>query len=169
VQQARHLRTWPWAFALATGTLRGPADPDIIVHVGDPIRQDDFVYRVRSVSARRHIGDLRPSGLYRLITFAVENRARRINHLWDNAIGYLVTGDGRTFENDTSAQRALDLLVPFGWKDRYVTPADESQETTLVFDVPQDAAPLYLKVRGELLMGDVLAFNPGQRTRVQLG
>ena len=164
----RPLRSWPWAFGLATGVLAGCAGPDAVIGVGDRLRHDDFIYLVRSVSRRDQIGPLRPSGAYRLVTFVVENRAGRVNHIWDNSIGYLVSDDGRTFENDTAAQRALDRVDTFGWQERYVTPPEQTAHTTLVFDVPTDTTTLYLKVRGELLMGDVLNFNRYQRTRIRL-
>jgi hypothetical protein len=166
--RSSHARTWPLAFALATGTLAGCIGPDPLAKVGDGIRHDDFIYRVISLSTRDRIGTLHPAGVYRLIGFAVENHAGRVNHLWDNRIGYLVTDDGRSFENDEAAQQALDRVASFGWKARYVTPAEQRDETTLVFDVPIDAGPLYLKVRGELLMGDVFTFNRYQRTRVRV-
>ena len=163
-----HVRTWPLVVAIASGAFAGCTGQDIVVNLGDSIQHDDFIYRVTHVRTMDRIGPLRPSGTYHAVTVVVENHAGRVNHVWNNTIAYLIAGDGQTFENDTHAQQALDRLTPFGWQDRYVTPAEETAHTTLVFDVPTGATPLYVKVRGELLMGDVFAFNRYQRTRVRL-
>ena len=96
-------------------------------------------------------------------------RAGRVSHEWTNDIAFLVDARGRRYENDQELQQALDRSRPFGWAATYLTRAEASQTTMLVFDVPVEAPrPLDIMVRGELLMGDVLDGVRFRRTRVRL-
>jgi hypothetical protein len=144
------------------------AGPDRVVGVGESVRHDDFLYSVAAVQREKAIGDRRARGTFQIVTVQVENRAGRVAHQWGNNIAYLVDELGRQYENDDEAQRALDARAPFGLSDHYVTPAEASQTTKLVFDLPDEVKAPYLKFRGYLLMGDVFDGNMYKRTRVKL-
>jgi hypothetical protein len=153
---------------LVTG-LHGCAEEEPILRVGESIRHDDFLYTVLAAQPVPRIGDRVARGQFLVVNFEVTNRAGRVSHQWANDIAYLVDARGRRYENDPDLQQALDRWRPFGWSASYLTRAEASQSTMLVFDVPAEAPrPLDIKVRGELLMGDVLDGVRFRRTRVRL-
>ena len=134
----------------------------------DRIRHDDFEYSVTGVDKLERIGNVTARGVFYLVTFVVENHARRVDHGWHNNTAYLVDEHGQTYDNEAAAQQALEQIRPFGLKGRYLTPPGAVDKTVLVFDVPRDVKEPYLKVRGEFLMGDLFDGNQYKRTRVQL-
>jgi hypothetical protein len=149
--------------------LTGCRDDDPVLELGESIRHDDFLYTVLAAQAVPRIGDRAARGHYLVVHFEVINRAGRVAHTWSNEIAYLVDAHGRRYENDTYLQQALDRMRPFGWSARYLTKAETSQATMLVFDVPPEASrPLDIMVRGELLMGDVLDGVRFRRARVRV-
>lgn len=139
-----------------------------LIGLGERIHHDDFEYLVERAETVERIGDRRPGGVFLIVTFTVENHAKRVDHEWANDIGYIVDEEGRQYENDPDAQKALSGLTPSGYKVRYVTPAGAVETTTLVFDLPRGVKEPYLKVRGSLLMGDVFDANQYRNTRVKL-
>jgi hypothetical protein len=156
-------------FGLALIALAGAcAGPPRTIGIGQNIHHDDFEYTVRRVERLDQIGTLKPVGLFYVVTFQVENRARRVGHDWDNTLAYLTDERGREYENSASAQRALNDLEPFNWRDRYHTNAGDTETTKFVFDLPRTVAEPYLRVRGETLMGDVFDGNQFTKTRVNL-
>jgi len=85
----------------------------------------------------------------------VENRALRVGHKWDNSIAYIVDGEGYIFENNRNAQNFYEMISPFGLHENYNTMAGKTDSVILVFDLPQNISEPYLKVRGNILMGDI--------------
>jgi Domain of unknown function (DUF4352) len=164
----RPLRTVLKVVLMWGAVLSGCAVQDRVIDPGTRIHHDDFEYSVRDIDRTDRIGDKQAGGTFLVVTFQVENRAGRVNHRWSNDIAYIVDGTGRQYESDGAAQRALEAVKPFGYKDRYVTPAEAVETTRLVFDLPKDVKEPYLKVRGEFLMGDLFDANQYQRTRVKL-
>jgi hypothetical protein len=139
-----------------------------MIDLGDNIHHDDFEYSVQHLDRTEEIGNLRTRGTFLLVTFQVENQAKRVNHRWSNDIAYIVDAAGVEYENNTEAQKELDRIKPFGYKPEYVTPAGNTETTILVFDVPKSVTQPFLKVRGSLMMGDVFDLNEYTRTRVKL-
>jgi hypothetical protein len=123
-------------FVTALSACSG-AGPEHVVAVGDRIRHDDFDYSVRKVERAERIGPRAAAGLFYIVTFQVENRARRVDHAWNDAIAYLVDEHGRTFESDPAGGRAEHRSTT--GPVRHVTPAGTT-ETVLVFDVPKGSA-----------------------------
>jgi hypothetical protein len=149
--------------------LTGCRDDDPILGVGEPIRHDDFSYTVLGARPLPRIGARQARGQYLVVHFEVANRAGRVSHAWSNGIAYLVDARGHRYENDVALQQALDQQAAFGWAPGYLTRAETSEATMLVFDVPPEAVrPLDIMVRGELLLGDVLDGVRFRRTRVRL-
>lgn len=130
------------------------------IGLGQPIRHDDFLYSVRRVETPDRIGTLHSTGRFWVVTFVVQNEARRVSHAWTNATAYVTDEHGRTYENQPSAQQQLNRAQPFGWRNQYVTPAGRTDSTRLVFDLPASVRRPYARVRGDVLMGDV--FDGGQ-------
>lgn len=161
--------TKPLRIALVWGALcSGCAGHDKIIDPGARIHHDDFEYSVQRLDRIDRIGGRQAGGAFYIVTFQVENRAGRVDHRWANDIAYIVDGNGRQYENDGAAQMALEAVKPFGYKDRYVTPAGMVGKTILVFDLPKDVKDPSLKVRGDFLMGDLFDANQYRRTRVRL-
>lgn len=149
--------------------LTGCDVDDPVLTVGQGIRHDDFRYTVLGVQVVARIGERRPVGRLLVVHFEVANEARRVEHRWSNRVAYLVDASGRVYENDAAWQQALEAEWPFGWAPDYVTRAGATQRTMLVYDLPDTASrPIDLKVRGELLMGDVLDGAQFRRARVRL-
>lgn len=144
-----------------------------IIGLNQNIHHDDFEYSVTSYkrsSSLPVISDNSGSanGNYYLVHFKVENRAMRVDHQWDNSIGYIVDEDGNRFENSREDQIALDKSLQFGWKEQYNTRYGTSDSTILVFKLPLTVAKPYLMVRGGILMGDVFDKARFRRMKVKL-
>lgn len=129
---------------------------DMVIVPGTRIHHDDFEYTVMEVTRTDRIDDRRAAGVFYVVTFRVENRAKRVSHRWGADIAYIVDEHGRQFEN----------AMPPGIV--HATPAGAVETERLVFDLPADAREPYLKVRGSFLMGDLFDANQYQRQRVRL-
>lgn len=155
------------SFLVADATGCGDEDP--VLRMGEAIRHDDFRYTVRGVLPLPRIGHQQARGQFLVVHFEVRNDAGRVSHAWSNGIAYLVDAQGRRYENDEALQQALNRQRSFGWAPQYLTRAETTDTTMLVFDVPPDVArPLDLMVRGEVLMGDVFDGVRFRRARVRL-
>jgi hypothetical protein len=108
------------------------------------------------------------SGNYYLVRFKVENRAMRVDHQWDNSIGYIVDEDGNRFENSKEDQITLDKSLQFGWKEQYNTRSGTTDSTILVFKLPLNVTRPFLMVRGGILMGDVFDKARFRKMKVKL-
>jgi hypothetical protein len=137
-----------------------------VIGLRQNIHHDDFEYSVQSVEQTDTIGKLHARGIFYLVTFQVESRAKRVDHRWTNDIAYVQEETGIRHGNDVEAQQELNRVRPFGLKDEYVTPAGSIETTVLVFDLPTNAAAPCLQVRGSVLMGDV--FDGGQYRKVKV-
>jgi hypothetical protein len=144
------------------------AGPERVIRVGERIHHDDFEYSVTRVRTMPSIGGRQASGRYVVVTFRVDNHARRVAHEWSNRTAYVVDGSGREFENNVTAQRALAAQERVDYKETYRTLAGDHESTDLVFDVPSEAKEPMLKVRGDILMGDVFDLDQFARTKIRL-
>ncbi|MCX6303115.1 MAG: hypothetical protein NTW82_13135 [Bacteroidia bacterium] len=130
-----------------------------LIGIGDRIHHDDFEYSVSDYTTTKFltngIDTLKAHGIYYLVNFKVENRAMRVGHKWDNFIAYLIDEKGNSYENNTDLQQFYGKTHPFGFNENYETSAGIADSTILVFDIPLNITEPYLKVRGEILMGDV--------------
>jgi hypothetical protein len=147
-------------YLIAAFILISCSGKEKVIGLNEQIHHDDFEYSVLAVEKAGYIGSVKSSGTFYIITFQVENRAKRVEHEWNNSIAYLVEGSGKEYENQPELQKNLQQSRSFLLKDRYVTPAGKTESTILVFEVPAGPKELYLKVRGDLLMGDL--FDGGQ-------
>ena len=144
-----------------------------VIGLNQNIHHDDFEYSVTSYqrsSSLTVVSDNSASaiGNYYLVRFKVENRAMRVDHKWDNSIGYIVDEDGNRFENSKEDQITLEKSLQFGWKEQYNTRSGTSDFTILVFKLPLTVTKPYLMVRGGILMGDVFDKARFRRMKVKL-
>jgi hypothetical protein len=131
-----------------------------VIGLNQNIHHDDFEYSVTSFHRTSTLitfpdSTVKTTGNYYLVRFKVENRALRVDHRWDNSIGYVVDENGKRYENNTKDQMLLDESLHFGWKEQYNTRFGTSDSTILVFNLPPSVIKPYLMVRGGILMGDV--------------
>ena len=139
-----------------------------VIGLRQNIHHDDFQYSVQSVERVAQIGNLSARGTFYIVGFQVENRARRVSHRWDNTIAYLIDETGTLHDNDPAAQKELNGIQPFTYKGEFDTPAEATEATMLVFDLPKEVKQPYLQVRGLLLMGDVFDGSQYKKTKVKL-
>lgn len=136
------------------------------------IHHDDFEYAVTSFEKRKILisGDdtIKAAGNFYLVHFRVINKALRVNHQWDNSIGFIAGEKGKRYGNSKNLQIFLDKESPFGWKELYNTPHGQTETTILVFDIPDDLLNPYLMVSGEILMGDVFDAGKFLKKKVRL-
>lgn len=160
------------SIALLTVFGSGCHRSDTVIGLNENIRHDDFNYRVTAVETRKSIlaDSVRmiAGGTFYIVTFEVENDAKRVGHKWDNRIAYVISEKGDKYENNIAAQRLLNIKEPFEWRENYTTENGSTERTKLVFDVPGNPAELYLKVNGETLMGDVFDLNRFKRIKIKL-
>lgn len=114
------------------------------------------------------IGSLKPNGRFWIVTFAVNNEAKRVDHAWTNKIAFVTDGSGHVYENQPDAQQQLNKRQPFGWQSQYKTSAGRTDSTQLVFDLPTTLKQPYLHFRGDLLMGDAFDGQQFKHTKVRL-
>jgi hypothetical protein len=141
-----------------------------IIGVGDRIHHDDFEYSVTNYQVSRFLKNgndtLKTNGMFYIVTFRVENRARRVGHNWDNRIGYITDENGRKYENIPQVQQFLSKSLPFGYREKYYTPEGAADSACLVFDLPISVTKPCFMVRGETLMGDV--FDKGKFRKMMI-
>jgi hypothetical protein len=146
--------------------------PEYVIKVRENIHHDDFEYSVSNYIISRFLKNgndtLFARGVFYLVNFKVENRAKRVSHEWDNSIAYIIDERGNIYDNVDSVQLFYEKSQHFGLKEKYITPAGISDSTFLAFDLPFDVTRPFLKVRGEVLMGDFLDRSSFRRVRIQL-
>lgn len=113
-----------------------------IIPVGQAVRQDDFLYTVTHVAAKRT-----PSSAVYEVTIQVDNQALRVDYHWSNDTAYVQDDSGRKFHAraDSTGAEAGDSTVPPGG----------SAEFTLDFELPKDARAPVLRYWNGILMGDI--------------
>jgi len=144
------------------------SDKEKIIGLKENIHHDDFEYSVQSVEKTQYIDNIKSKGLFYLVSFRVENQAKRVEHQWDNKIAYVVDENGKRYENTYDLQINLKHTKNFSLKETYITPAGQFESTILVFDIPYDVKEPYLKVNGEFLMGDMFDGYQFKNTKIKL-
>ncbi|HMG14285.1 MAG TPA: DUF4352 domain-containing protein [Saprospiraceae bacterium] len=143
-----------------------------IIGLNQNIHHDDFEYSVTNFIKAKEIGEgetkLVASGNFYLISFKVENNAKRVDHPWDNSIAYIVDENGKEYENNLPAQKKLTESSSFGWIEKHVTSPGSSDTAILVFDIPEAIKTPYLKIKGETLMGDVFDGGKFRKMKIKL-
>jgi hypothetical protein len=144
----------------------------IVIGLHQNIHHDDFEYSVSDYKMTGFLNNsadtLKAKGIFYLVNFKVENRALRVGHKWNNSIAYIVDDKGNDYENDTYAQQFYEKSHPFGFSENYNTLSGTTDSTILIFDLPANIREPYLKVRGDILMGDVADRARFRKVRVKL-
>jgi hypothetical protein len=145
---------------------------EYVIGIGERIHHDDFEYSVSDVIISRFLKNGRDTlyakGMFYMVKFKVENNAKRVNHEWDNTIAYITDERAGTFQNDPAIQKFYEKSKPFGLKEKYITPAGSADSTYIAFDLPFNVTMPYLKVKGDILMGDFFDGALFRRVRIKL-
>jgi uncharacterized protein DUF4352 len=142
--------------------------PPLVVLIGEPIRQDDFLYTVVGVSKAHALGNddhrVVARGLFYVATIEVANQALRVSYRWDPSIVYVTDAAGRKYQVSLDGQRALDAAKP---TDLIVEPGSATR-FQVAFDLPSGVARPELAFSNGILMGDVFNGAAYMRARVPL-
>ena len=138
------------------------------IGIKENIHHDDFEYSVVDFYKTDNISGQKANGTFYVVTFQVQNKAKRVNHEWDNNIAYMTDENNKEYANLNDKQKSLNSVKPFNLKDKYITPAGATELTTFVFDIPKEVNQPYLKVRGEFLMGDMFDGSQFANTKIKL-
>ena len=144
------------------------SDKEIIIGLKEKIHHDDFDYSVQYAEKTEFIGNVRSKGMFYIVTFRVENNAKRVDHKWDNNTAFIIDTNGNVYKNSYEMQVNLKVLRDFQLKEKYITPAGKYEETLLVFDIPNEVKEPYLKVNGDFLMGDLFDGFQFKNTKIKL-
>src|SRR5262249_3569253 len=124
--------------------------PEELLGFDQPVRYDDFAFSVRSATRQKTVGSGRymqeATGVYVIAKLKVDNQAKRISFRFDKTAPVLIDAEGREYRVSPVAQAALD-----GQHEPSLTwpvniPAGKAFEADLVYDVPQDARDLRLRI-----------------------
>ncbi|MFN0006828.1 MAG: DUF4352 domain-containing protein [Planctomycetota bacterium] len=137
-----------------------------LVNVGEEIRYDDFGFTVAKVTKTGAVGSkerlVRAYGTFWVLDLEIKNHARRVSYRMDSHVPWLVDEAGREIPVSGRGQSALDAqLFPEEGNDTLkptsLGPGD-SLVSTLVFDVPDDAGDVRLKLVFGGTIGEMLDF-----------
>ena len=147
--------------------LFSSGSPTRAVGIGEPIRQDDFLYTVVGVAKTPTLGAsprrLVAHGEFYVATIQVDNQAKRVDYRWDPSIVYVVDAGGKRYGPTLDAQRILD-----GENPDLVIAAGSSARYQVAFDLPRTIQHPALAFSNGVLMGDVFDFAQYARARVPL-
>ena len=105
------------SIVLLTAFGYGCSRSDTVIGLNENIHHDDFNYRVTAIEKRKSIvagsSQMIARGTFYIVTFEVENNAKRVGHKWDNRIAYVISEKGDKYENNVAAQQLLNIKEPF--------------------------------------------------------
>ena len=139
-----------------------------VIGLNQETQHDDYFYSITDFYKSDDIGGQKPKGIFYVVTFKVVNRAKRVDHPWENFITYVVDENNRQYQNLPVMQKVLNSVKPFNLNDHHVTKAGETETTIFVFDIPGESKQPCLKYDGEYLMGDMFDGNQFKKTKVKL-
>jgi hypothetical protein len=142
--------------------------PARVVAFGEPIRQDDFAYRVIGVTREKMLGAdshrAIPHGQFYVVTVRVENDALRVAFQWDPSMVHVVDANGQSYPFSVDGQRALDAAN----SRANVVEHGESASFQVAFDLPDGIEHPALAFSNGIMMGDVFNGAAYLRARVPL-
>ncbi|HEY5095974.1 MAG TPA: hypothetical protein VII69_12740 [Candidatus Eremiobacteraceae bacterium] len=116
--------------------------PYDVVAVGEPVRQDDFLYTVTNVE-RHRAGDTVSYN----VTVRVDNQAKVVDYRWSDDTAYVSDSTGRRYQALKSG--------PSVASDRPPVAAGSSASYELTFELPITAAHPMLHYWNGFMMGDI--------------
>lgn len=129
--------------------------PYDVIAIGDPVRQDDFLYTVTNVDKHR-AGDT----VSYIVTVRVDNQAKVVDYRWSDDMVYVTDSAGRRYR----AIESGGSIEP----DRPAIAAGSSAAFEITFDLPSTAEHPMLHYWNGILMGDIFDFAAYGRVAVPL-
>ncbi len=146
--------------------------PEKVIGFDEKIHHDDFDYSVLKVEKLKNMGDGAHSpstqGTFYVVTLKVENNAKRVMHVWNDSMAYIVDDAGKEYHPSPEGQKAWDLANGKVSASFHSTPAGVSETTQIVFDLPDDAKNPCLKIWKDVLMGDMFDGIAYRKVKVSL-
>lgn len=127
--------------AFAIGLIYIRSLPEVVVAVGAPVRQDDFLYTVTRVVKHQE-----NENVAYVVTVRVDNQAKIVDYQWRDAIAYVTDKTGRQYQA---------LRDQRGGLDRPPIAAGASATYDLTFVLPGAAQIPVLRYSNGTMMGDV--------------
>jgi hypothetical protein len=145
---------------------------EYVIGIGEKIHHDDFEYSVSDIIISRFLRNgsdtLHAKGMFYLVKFKVENNSKHNGHEWDNSIAYIIDDRAGLFQNMPEVQEFYEKSKTFGLKEKYNTTPGSADSTYLAFDLPFNSTIPYLKVKGEIQIGDIFDGALFRRVRIKL-
>jgi hypothetical protein len=137
-----------------------------LVNVGEEIRYDDFGFTVRGVTKSKTVGSkdqpVRAYGTFWIVDLDVRNHAKRVSYRMESHVPLLVDERGRELPVSGRGQGALDAQYDLETSYDAMKPSSvgpgQNLVTPLVFDVPDDAGDVRLKLVFGGAVGEVLDY-----------
>lgn len=139
-----------------------------ILKVGDKLQHDDFFYSVQKSLKTKEFVTAKANGDFYVLMFKVQNDAKRVDHNWKRDVVYVVDESGREYENLPQLEMEYANINYEKYRESFVTKPGTSDSTVLVFDLPENVKEVYVKYRGDFLMGDLFDGNKFKNTKVKL-
>jgi len=126
-----------------------------VIAIGEPVRQDDFLYTVTNVDKHR-AGDT----VSYVVTVRVDNQAKIVDYRWS---------DDKVYVTDSADVRYRAIESGgLGGSDRAAIAAGSSAAYQLTFDLPSTAEHPMLHYWNGIMMGDIFDFATYGRVAVPL-
>lgn len=120
------------------------------VSFNQEIQFDDFAFSVLDVRNSERLDQvdppLEPRGSFCIVTLQVANHAKRVPFVFDNKYPVLVDDSGREYHVSAVAQAALQSAGASGDACSGPLPAGSTCVREMVFDLPVDCRPSYLRI-----------------------
>ena len=129
--------------------------PYNLIAIGEPVRQDDFLYTVTNVEKHREV-----DAVSYVVTVRVDNQAKIVDYRWSYDMVYVTDSAGRRY-------RAIES-AGFGGSDRAAVAAGSSAAYQITFDLPSTAEHPMLHYWNGIMMGDVFDIGAYARVAVPL-
>ncbi len=146
--------------------------PEKTITLGEVIHHDDFDYSVAKVKKIKNIGSdtrsVSAGGTFYVVTLKVENNAVRVNHRWDISMTYVEDQAGTKYRHSVEAQKVWDETQGVPNAAVHNTPRGAAESADIVFDLPENIQNPCLKIRKDVLVGDVFDGVAYRKVKVPL-
>lgn len=146
--------------------------PERIIGLGERIHHDDFDYSVLRIGKFRSLGSstqpLAADGIFYVVTLKVENNAKRVGHVWNDSMAYVVDEKGNEYRPSPEGQKAWDAAKGKASEWLHNTPAGAAETTEIVYNLPVNIQDPCLKIWKDVLMGDMFDGIAYRKIKVKL-
>ncbi len=145
---------------------------EYVIGIGERIHHGNFEYSASEIIITRFLKNgsdtLHAKGVFYLVKFKVENNSKHTGHEWDKSIAYIIDDRAGSFQNIQEVQEFYEKSKPFGLRGKYNTAPGTADSTYLAFDMPFSVTMPFLKIKGDILIGDIFDGALFRRVRIKL-